>query len=118
MFSNLIWMFILLCSSVADEKSIRDADIFPSSPVIERGSSLELSCVLRKNYLPQRNASHIIWKLNDTLIAPENYNIVNETVSNITIHNFTYNIAYVNCSMKYLDKELPLAHTEVKSGCK
>ncbi|XP_056369466.1 interleukin-31 receptor subunit alpha [Oenanthe melanoleuca] len=116
MFSNLIWMFILLCSSVADENSIRDADIFPSSPVIERGSSLELSCVLRKNYMPQRNASHIIWKLNDTLIAPENYNIVNETVSNVTIHNFTHSIAYVNCSIKYLDEELPLAYTEVKSG--
>ncbi|XP_062369294.1 interleukin-31 receptor subunit alpha [Cinclus cinclus] len=116
MFSNLIWMFVLLCSSVEDENSIRDADIFPSSPVIERGSSLELSCVLRKNYMPQRNASHIIWKLNDTLIAPEKYIIVNETVSNITIHNFTYSTAYVNCSMKYLDKELPLAHTEVKSG--
>ncbi|XP_041326841.1 interleukin-31 receptor subunit alpha isoform X1 [Pyrgilauda ruficollis] len=113
MFSNLIWMFVLLCSSVADENSIRDADIFPSSPEIERGSSLELSCVLRKNYMPQRNASHIIWKLNNELIAPENYNIVNETVSNITIHNFTYSKAYVQCLM---DKKLPLVHTEVKSG--
>lgn len=101
-----------------DARSVRHADIFPSSPEIERGSSLELSCVLRKNYLPQRNASHIIWKLNDTLIAPQNYNIVNETVSNITIHNFTYSRAYVKCFMKYLDKELPLVHTEVKSGCK
>lgn len=101
-----------------DENSIRDADIFPSSPEIERGSSLELSCVLRKSYMPQRNASHIIWKLNDELIAPENYNIVNETVCNITFHNFTYSTAYVECFMKYLDKELPLVHTEVKSGCK
>ncbi|XP_014742528.1 PREDICTED: interleukin-31 receptor subunit alpha [Sturnus vulgaris] len=116
MLSNLIWMFVLLCCSVADENSIRDADIFPSSPAIERGSSLELSCVLRKNYMHQRNASHIIWKLNDTLIAPENYIIVNETVSNITIHNFSYSTAYVNCFMKHLDKELPLARTEVKSG--
>ncbi|XP_053859329.1 interleukin-31 receptor subunit alpha isoform X1 [Vidua macroura] len=116
MFSNLIWMFVLFCSSVADENSIRDADIFPSSPEIERGSSLELSCVLRKSYMPQRNASHIIWKLNDEFIAPENYNIVNETVSNITIYNFTYSTAYVECFMKYLDTELPLVHTEVKSG--
>ncbi|XP_030913711.1 interleukin-31 receptor subunit alpha isoform X1 [Geospiza fortis] len=116
MFSSLIWMFVLLCSSVADKNSIRDADIFPSSPEIERGSSLKLSCVLRKNYMPQRNANHIIWKLNDELIAPENYNIVNKTVSNITIHNFTYSTAYVECLMKYLDKELPLVHTEVKSG--
>ncbi|XP_063279385.1 interleukin-31 receptor subunit alpha isoform X1 [Prinia subflava] len=116
MFSNLIWMLVLLCSSVADENSIRDADIFPSSPEIERGSSLELSCVLRKNYIPQGDSSHIIWKLNDALIAPENYNIVNETVSSITIHNFTYSTAYVKCFMMYLDKELLLAHTEVKSG--
>ncbi|XP_064591855.1 interleukin-31 receptor subunit alpha isoform X2 [Zonotrichia leucophrys gambelii] len=116
MFSNLIWMFVLLCISVTDENSIRDADIFPSSPEIERGSSLKLSCVLRNNYTPQRNASHIIWKLNNELIAPENYNIVNKTVSNITIHNFTYSTANVECLMKYLGKELPLAHTEVKSG--
>ncbi|XP_005531217.1 PREDICTED: interleukin-31 receptor subunit alpha [Pseudopodoces humilis] len=116
MFSNLVWMFVLLCSSVADENSIRDADIFPSSPEIERGSSLELSCVLRKSDTPQRNANHIIWKLNDALISPEEYNIVNETVSNITIHNFTYSTAYVECLMKYLDKELPLVHTVVKSG--
>lgn len=102
-----------------DENCTRHADIFPSSPVIESGSSLELSCVLRKNCMPQGNASHIIWKLNDTLIDPENYNIVNETVSNITIHNFTYSTAYVNCFMNNsLDKELPLAHTAVKSGCK
>ncbi|KAL9822328.1 interleukin-31 receptor subunit alpha isoform 2-T3 [Geothlypis trichas] len=116
MFSNLIWMFVLLCSSVTDESYIRNADIFPSSPEIERGSSLKLSCVLRKNYTPQRNASHIIWKLNDELIAPENYNIVNKTVSNITIHNFNYSTANVECLMKYSDKELPLVHTEVKSG--
>lgn len=101
-----------------DENYIRNADIFPSSPEIERGSSLKLSCVLRKNYTPQRNASHIIWKLNDELIAPENYNIVNKTVSNITIHNFSYSTANVECLMKYSDKELPLVHTEVKSGCK
>ncbi|XP_023800446.1 interleukin-31 receptor subunit alpha [Cyanistes caeruleus] len=116
MFNNLVWMFVLLCSSVADEYSIRDANIFPSSPEIERGSSLELSCVLRKSDTPQRNANHIIWKLNDTLISPEEYKIVNETVSNITIHNFTYSTAYVECLMKYLDKELPLVHTVVKSG--
>lgn len=117
MFNSLIWMFVLLCSSVADENFIADADIFPSSPEIERGSSLKLFCVLRKSYLPQRNASHIIWKLNDELIAPENCNIVNETVSSVTIHNFTYNTAYVKCLMN-LDKEQLLVHTEVKSGCK
>uniref|UniRef100_A0A8C3DAL2 Uncharacterized protein n=1 Tax=Corvus moneduloides TaxID=1196302 RepID=A0A8C3DAL2_CORMO len=115
MFNSLIWMFVLLCSSVADENSITDADIFPSSPKIERGSPLKLFCVLRKSYLPQRNASHIIWKLNDELIASENCNIVNETVSSVTIRNFTYNTAYVKCLMN-LDKEQLLAHTEVKSG--
>lgn len=101
-----------------DENSIGHADIFPSSPEIERGSSLELSCVLRKSFRRLRDASHIIWKLNDELIASENYKIVNETVSNVTIYNFTYNTAYVKCFMKYLDKELLLGHTEVKSGCK
>uniref|UniRef100_A0A8C3C5P4 Interleukin 31 receptor A n=1 Tax=Cairina moschata TaxID=8855 RepID=A0A8C3C5P4_CAIMO len=117
MFNCWIWMFILLCgSSIADEKSIRDADIFPSSPEIERGSTLKLFCVLGKHYTPQRNASHIIWKLNHELIAQENYNIVNETVSSVIIHNFTYNKAHVKCFIKYLGKEQLLVHTEVKSG--
>ncbi|XP_035409593.1 interleukin-31 receptor subunit alpha isoform X3 [Cygnus atratus] len=117
MFSCWIWMFILLCgSSIADENSIRDADIFPSSPEIERGSTLKLFCVLGKHYTPQRNASHIIWKLNRELIAQENYNIVNETVSSVIIHNFTYNKAHVKCFIKYLGKEQLLVHTEVKSG--
>ncbi|XP_014820304.1 PREDICTED: interleukin-31 receptor subunit alpha isoform X2 [Calidris pugnax] len=116
MFSCLIWMFVLLCSSVADENSIRDADIFPSSPEIERGSTLKLSCVLGKRYAHHRNASHIIWKLNHELIAQENYNIVNETVSSVAIHNFTYSKAHVKCFTKYLGKEQLLVHTEVKSG--
>nr|XP_009483575.1 PREDICTED: interleukin-31 receptor subunit alpha [Pelecanus crispus] len=116
MFSCLVWMFVLLCSSIADENSIRDADIFPSSPEIERGSTLKLFCVLGKHYTPHRNASHIIWKLNHELIAQENYNIVNETVSSITIHNFTYSKAHVKCFTKYLGKEQLLVHTEVKSG--
>ncbi|XP_059689631.1 interleukin-31 receptor subunit alpha [Gavia stellata] len=116
MFSFLIWMFVLLCSSIADENSIRDADIFPSSPEIERGSTLKLFCVLGKRYTPHRNASHIIWKLNHELIAQENYNTVNETVSSITIHNFTYSKAHVKCFTKDLGKEQLLVHTEVKSG--
>ncbi|XP_074934349.1 interleukin-31 receptor subunit alpha [Phalacrocorax aristotelis] len=116
MFNCVIWMFILFCSSIADENSIRDADIFPSSPEIERGSTLKLFCVLGKRYRPHRNASHIIWKLNHELIAQENYYIVNETVSSITIHNFTYSKAHVRCFTKYLGKEQLLVHTEVKSG--
>ncbi|XP_017666790.1 PREDICTED: probable ATP-dependent RNA helicase DDX4 isoform X4 [Lepidothrix coronata] len=116
MFSTLIWMFVLLYSSVADENSIRDADIFPSSAEIKRGSSLKRFCILGKHHMPHRNASHIIWKLNDELIAPENYNIVNETVSSITIPNFTYSTAYLECFMKYLDKEQLLVHKEFKSG--
>ncbi|XP_009080094.1 PREDICTED: interleukin-31 receptor subunit alpha [Acanthisitta chloris] len=116
MFSSLIWMFILLCSSVADENSIRDAVIFPSSSEIRRGSSLKRSCVLGRHSTPRRNANHIIWKLNHEPIPPENYNIVNETVSSVTIHNFTYKTARLKCYIKYLGKEQLLVHTEVKSG--
>ncbi|XP_040976871.1 interleukin-31 receptor subunit alpha isoform X1 [Aquila chrysaetos chrysaetos] len=116
MFNCLIWMFVLLCSCIADENSIRDADIFPSSPEIERGSTLKLFCVLGKRYTPHRNASHIIWKLNHELVPWENYDIVNETVSSITIHNFTYSKAHVKCFTKYLGKEQLLVHTEVKTG--
>ncbi|XP_068783533.1 interleukin-31 receptor subunit alpha isoform X2 [Struthio camelus] len=117
MFYHLIWMLVLLCrSSAADENSVRDVEIFPSSPEIERGSTLKLFCVLGKHYMPHRNASHIIWKLNHELITQENYNIVNETVSSVTIHNFTYSKAHVKCFIKYLGKEQLLVHTEVKSG--
>lgn len=116
MFRCVIWVLVLLCSSTADENSIGDADIFPSSPEIERGSTLKLFCVLGKHYTPHRNASHIIWKLNHELITQENYNIVNETVSSITIHNFTYSKAHVKCFIKYLGEEQLLVHTEVKSG--
>ncbi|XP_053910840.1 interleukin-31 receptor subunit alpha isoform X2 [Cuculus canorus] len=116
MFCCLIWMVVLLCSSMADENSIGDADIFPSSPEIERGSTLKLFCVLGKHYTPHRNASHIIWKLNHELISQENYDIVNETVSSVTIHNFTYSKAHVKCFTKYLGQEQLLVHTEVKSG--
>uniref|UniRef100_A0A803YLB5 Immunoglobulin C2-set-like ligand-binding domain-containing protein n=1 Tax=Meleagris gallopavo TaxID=9103 RepID=A0A803YLB5_MELGA len=117
MFNCWIWIFILLCRrSIADENSTRDADIFPSSPEIERGSTLKLFCVLGKHYTPHRNASHIIWKLNRELIAQENYKIVNETVSSITISNFTHSKAHVKCFIKYLGKEQLLVHTEVKSG--
>ncbi|XP_025918534.1 interleukin-31 receptor subunit alpha [Apteryx rowi] len=117
MFYYLLWMLALLCrSSAADESSVRDADIFPSSPEIERGSTLKLFCVLGKHLIPHRNASHIIWKLNHELIAQENYNVVNETVSSVTIHNFTYNKAHVKCFIKYLGKEQLLVHAEVKSG--
>lgn len=106
-------MFLFL-----DENSIRDADIFPSSPEIERGSTLRRFCFLGKRYTPHRNASHIIWKLNHELIARENYHIVNETVSSVTIHNFTHSKARLKCFTKYLGKEQLLVHTEVKSGCK
>ncbi|XP_063996078.1 interleukin-31 receptor subunit alpha [Pogoniulus pusillus] len=116
MLNNLIWLFILLCSSIADENPVGDADIFPSSPEIERGSTLKLYCFLGKHYTPQRNASHIIWRLNHELIAQEHYNVVNETVSSVTIHNFTYSKAHVKCCTRYLDKEQLLVHTEVESG--
>uniref|UniRef100_A0A8D0F1S9 Immunoglobulin C2-set-like ligand-binding domain-containing protein n=1 Tax=Strix occidentalis caurina TaxID=311401 RepID=A0A8D0F1S9_STROC len=71
--------YVIFLVLFLDENSIRDADIFPSSPEIERGSTLKLFCVLGKRYTPHRNASHIIWKLNHELIAQENYSIVNET---------------------------------------
>ncbi|XP_071587682.1 interleukin-31 receptor subunit alpha isoform X2 [Heliangelus exortis] len=116
MLNCLIWMFVLLCSSRTDENSVRDADIFPSSPEIERGSTLKLFCVLGKRYTPHRNASHIIWKLNHELIPQESYNIVNETVSSVTISNFTYSKAHVKCFTEFLGKEQLLVHTEVKTG--
>uniref|UniRef100_A0A8C6YML0 Immunoglobulin C2-set-like ligand-binding domain-containing protein n=1 Tax=Nothoprocta perdicaria TaxID=30464 RepID=A0A8C6YML0_NOTPE len=71
--SEILFLFLTVFSL--------DAEIFPSSPEILRGTTLKLLCVLGNHYVPQRNASHIIWKLNHELIAQENYNVVNETVS-------------------------------------
>ncbi|EMP41368.1 Putative ATP-dependent RNA helicase DDX4, partial [Chelonia mydas] len=112
-----VWQFP--CSgavSAIDRNSMRNAYISPQSPEIERGSTLKLLCTLGNYNMPYRNASHIIWKLNQNLIAQENYNIINETVSRVTIHNFTNESAHVKCLIKYLDKEQLLVHTKVKSG--
>ncbi|XP_067425114.1 interleukin-31 receptor subunit alpha [Emydura macquarii macquarii] len=117
MFYCLLWILTVLCRTyTADQNSMRNAYITPQSPEIERGSTLKLLCVLGDYDMPYRNASHIIWKLNQNLIAQENYNFINETVSGVTIHNFTYESAHVKCLIKYPDKEQLLVHTKVKSG--
>lgn len=93
--------------------------IFPSSPVIERGSTLEVFCSLGKKLYPFKNASHIIWKVNDVTVAKENYVIINESVSGVIIRNFTYGKACVKCLVDSpFEKQQYMAHTEVKSGCK
>ncbi|CAM4555528.1 unnamed protein product [Lepidochelys olivacea] len=123
MFYCLLCIFTVLCRTYKAGRmkhfyriSMRNAYISPQSPEIERGSTLKLLCTLGNYNTPYRNASHIIWKLNQNLIAQENYNIINETVSRVTIHNFTNESAHVKCLIKYLDKEQLLVHTEVKSG--
>uniref|UniRef100_A0A8C0GS89 Immunoglobulin C2-set-like ligand-binding domain-containing protein n=1 Tax=Chelonoidis abingdonii TaxID=106734 RepID=A0A8C0GS89_CHEAB len=60
-----------------------NAYISPESPEIERGSTLKLLCILENYDMPYGNASHVIWKLNQNLIAQENYNIINETVAGL-----------------------------------
>ncbi|XP_065455031.1 interleukin-31 receptor subunit alpha isoform X2 [Chrysemys picta bellii] len=117
MFYCLLWIFTVLCRTYkADRNSMRNAYISPQSPEIERGSTLKLLCILGNYDMPYRNASHIIWKLNQNLIAQENYNIINETVAGVTIHNFTHASAHVKCLIKYPDKEQLLVHIKVKSG--
>uniref|UniRef100_A0A8C8R5K5 Interleukin 31 receptor A n=1 Tax=Pelusios castaneus TaxID=367368 RepID=A0A8C8R5K5_9SAUR len=117
MFYCFLWILTVLCRTyAADRNSMRNAFITPQSPEIERGSTLKLHCTLGNYDMPYRNASHIIWKLNQNLIAQENYSFINETVSGVTIHNFTYESAHVKCLIKYPDKEQLLVHTRVKSG--
>nr|XP_006139618.1 interleukin-31 receptor subunit alpha [Pelodiscus sinensis]XP_006139619.1 interleukin-31 receptor subunit alpha [Pelodiscus sinensis]XP_006139621.1 interleukin-31 receptor subunit alpha [Pelodiscus sinensis]XP_006139622.1 interleukin-31 receptor subunit alpha [Pelodiscus sinensis]XP_014437250.1 interleukin-31 receptor subunit alpha [Pelodiscus sinensis]XP_025035455.1 interleukin-31 receptor subunit alpha [Pelodiscus sinensis] len=117
MFYCLLWILTVLCRTfIADRNSVRNAYISPQFPEIERGSTLNLLCFMGYYDMPYRNASHIIWKLNQNLIAQENYNIINETVCGVTIHNFTDESAHVKCLIKYPDKEQLLVHTKVKSG--
>ncbi|XP_074850384.1 interleukin-31 receptor subunit alpha [Carettochelys insculpta] len=117
MFFCLLWTLTVLCRAyTADISSTGNAYISPQSPEIERGATLKLLCILGNHKMPSRNASHIIWKLNQNLIAQENYNVINETVSSLTIHNFTDESAHVKCLIKYPDKEQLLVHTKVKSG--
>uniref|UniRef100_A0A452H6G2 Immunoglobulin C2-set-like ligand-binding domain-containing protein n=1 Tax=Gopherus agassizii TaxID=38772 RepID=A0A452H6G2_9SAUR len=78
-----VWNFYLTSFFFPDRNSMRNACISPESPEIERGSTLKLLCILGNYDMPYRNASHIIWKLNQNLIAQENYNIINETVAGL-----------------------------------
>ncbi|CAI5787556.1 interleukin-31 receptor subunit alpha [Podarcis lilfordi] len=92
------------------------AHIFPSSPLIESGSTLKVFCRLGKKLFPYKNASHIIWTLNDVVISEENYQIINDSVSGVVIHNFTYGRAHVKCFVDSPVKKQHLAHSEVRSG--
>uniref|UniRef100_A0A8D0GPN8 Interleukin 31 receptor A n=1 Tax=Sphenodon punctatus TaxID=8508 RepID=A0A8D0GPN8_SPHPU len=95
---------------------MEQAQISPWSPEVERGSTLSFLCVLGNNRTLDRNASHIIWKLEQNLIAQENYNVINETVSNVTIYNFTHERAHVRCFINVSGHEQLLNQTQVRSG--
>ncbi|KAJ6669917.1 hypothetical protein lerEdw1_000466 [Lerista edwardsae] len=119
MLFSLLWILTILDRiGLADGDTVTHPHIFPSSPVIERGSTLEVFCNLGKKLYPYKNASHIIWTLNDDHIAKENYIIVNESVSGVIIHNFTYGKACVKCFLDSPFEKQLMAHTEVKSGLK
>lgn len=92
--------------------------MFPLTPIIERGSTLERFCSLGKKFYPLKNANDIIWTLNGNMIAKENYIIVNDSVSGVVIHNFTYGEARVNCNLDFQGKMQLLVPGEIKSGCK
>ncbi|KAL8203870.1 UNVERIFIED_CONTAM: hypothetical protein K2H54_062750 [Gekko kuhli] len=112
----LAWTLIVLCSFCLADGDVGHHRVFPLSPVIERGSTLELFCSLGKKLYPYKNASHIIWTLNGNRIAKENYIIVNDSVSGVVIHNFTYEEAHVKCYVDFPVEKQHLAHTEIKSG--
>ncbi|XP_053159562.1 interleukin-31 receptor subunit alpha isoform X2 [Hemicordylus capensis] len=119
MFCTLLWTITMLCRlCLADGDAVAHPHIFPSLPVIERGSALKVYCNLGKKLADFKNASHIIWKLNGELIAEENYTAFNDSVSELIIHNFTYEKADLQC---LVDVDSPVKrqyvdHTVVKSG--
>ncbi|XP_061473988.1 interleukin-31 receptor subunit alpha [Rhineura floridana] len=115
MFYMLFGILTILCRfCLADGDDV--AHIFPSFPLIERGSTLKVFCILGKTLFPYKNASHIIWTLNDDVIAKENYQIINESVSGVAIHNFTYRRAHIKCFVDSPVEKQRLAYSEVKSG--
>ncbi|XP_066474204.1 interleukin-31 receptor subunit alpha [Tiliqua scincoides] len=116
MLYSLIWILTILDRiDLADEDAVAYPRIFPSSPVIERGSTLEVFCSLGKKLYPYKNASDIIWTLNDAIVK-ENYIIINESVSGVIIRNFTYGKACVKCFVDSPSEKQHMAHAEVKTG--
>ncbi|XP_029442718.1 interleukin-31 receptor subunit alpha-like, partial [Rhinatrema bivittatum] len=113
----VLWMLIVVCGSRSEERNYQGySQIIPQHPVILRGSSLTLACVLGKNELSYANASHIYWKLDEDLIPEEYYSIVNETVSHVTIRNFTAQRRHVRCYIRALKHPQLLQQTELTSG--
>ncbi|XP_054842821.1 interleukin-31 receptor subunit alpha [Eublepharis macularius] len=115
MLYTLVWTLTVICRFCLADGDVGH-HIFPLSPVIERGSTLRRFCSLGKKLYPYKNASHIIWTLNGDRIAKENYKIVNDSVSEVIIHNFTLREAHVKCYVDFPVEKQHLAHTEVKSG--
>ncbi|XP_077203258.1 interleukin-31 receptor subunit alpha [Paroedura picta] len=115
MLNILVWTLAVLCSFCLADGDVGHR-IFPPSPIIERGSTLQLFCSLGRKLYPYKNASDIIWTLNGDSIAKENYIIINDTVSGVIIHNFTYGEAHVKCYVDFPVEKQHLAHTEAKSG--
>ncbi|XP_078531230.1 interleukin-31 receptor subunit alpha isoform X2 [Lissotriton helveticus] len=113
-----VCILAVLCRScLAGRPFVGHAQIKPLSPVVERGSTITLSCVLDKSQLSYSNSSSVFWRLNNSSIPPTDYTAVNESVSNVTLHNFTSTSGYLSCLVHYasLSPQL-LQQTEVTSG--
>lgn len=107
-------LYCLLIAGLGEEHP----HIFPLSPLIERGSTLKIFCSLGKNLVTSKNASHIIWTLNDKMIPEENYVVINDSISGLILHNFIYGRAHVKCFVDSPFEKQQLGHSEVKTGCK
>ncbi|KAJ1209887.1 hypothetical protein NDU88_005259, partial [Pleurodeles waltl] len=118
MLNAAVCILAVLCRScLAGRHFVGHAQVKPPSPVVERGSTITFSCILDKSQLSYTNSSSIFWRLNSSSIPPIDYTVVNETVSNVTLHNFTATSGYLSCLVRYasLSPQL-LQQIEVTSG--
>nr|XP_033813566.1 interleukin-31 receptor subunit alpha [Geotrypetes seraphini] len=75
-----------------------------------------MACVLDKSELSYTNANRIFWKLDEELIPEEYYITANESVSFVTILNFTAQRRHVRCYIHAIKHPQLLQQTELTSG--
>lgn len=118
MLNVAVCILAVFCRScLAGRPFVGHAHIKPQSPVVERGATITLSCILDKSQLSYSNSSSVFWRLNNSSIPPTDYTVDSQSVSNVTLHNFTAASGYLSCLMRYasLSPQL-LQQTEVTSG--
>ncbi|XP_069483391.1 interleukin-31 receptor subunit alpha [Ambystoma mexicanum] len=117
MLKSALWVLAVLCRNcLAGQNSFRHTQIKPQSPVVVRGSTINISCILDEGQLSYTNSSSVFWKLNSDLVPHQYYSVVNERVSSVTVHNVTAASRYVSCFIHYPGNSQRLQQTDLRSG--